>query len=323
MNMQFMPQNQFNPYSDNPQFVKKIFTAKKLSIITGAIAVMLISIIFEIFYTASLFDNGNFLHSQQDLLLYNAFISFMIIVLIGITLILALCFLGFVIMTANSLDKTSFLFPKSAVIFEIIFFFAAMIISSITLLFFFSNVILPIFIPSQNSITVVHGTIYYITIFFETAAMVLLILWSIFGAVFFQSILKTINCKGIYSSGSKGFSASSYIMAIISFFAALFVMIAFFIIEPQEEITIITDIQTLNLSAAVFLAIFFAAAGTALLVWGRISKKFNTACSQALHSITYNGANYYVSNQSSAAAYYQSNYNSPTDDNSNPPTSVK
>lgn len=343
---QYPPAAANNPYADNPKLLKQVFTRPSAIGVIVSLGVILTIMLYQfisfISHYASVNDTlksfGSSSTVQAQIAALQMVFNIMIAVYVIIIVVYLLPFIGFIIMYSKSRNLSDSSSPKAGITLNQVFAIISLIVASLLTLF----VVFCLFIFSAANQQLQSSSRYYsssssasfgmatFVMFLMLAFCVVMIIWAASAIRACSAMKRTLDGQGLFINGINSFRVCTIISVIILCLSFIFSIMGMFNLTAltntlsggssnritqslNSSFSLDTIISIISSIAVIMLNIF-------LFVFASAYKK---AINASRYSISYSGTNIYTANTSNATAYYQSTYQSPQDNMSNPPYNVQ
>ncbi|MGN1458024.1 MAG: hypothetical protein ACI4XP_08735, partial [Acutalibacteraceae bacterium] len=341
---QYPPAAATNPYADNPKLIKQVFTRPSAIGVIVSLGVILTILLYNFIdlisksasINSALGSLGAYSSAQASIAAVKTAFGITIAIYIVVIAVYLLPFIGFIIMYSKSRNSSDSSSPRAGITLNQVFAIIATIMTSLlTLLLVICFLIfLAAYAQVQSSSSYYSSYYYssgnvgmvYFVMFLLLAYCVIMILWSASAIRACSSMKKTLNGQGLFAGGITPFRVCTIISVIVLGLSLIFSIIGMFntaaitnsssnpIVQSiSSSISVNTVISFISSIAVIMLHIFLFAFASA----------YKKAINASHYSIAYNGTNIYTADASNATAYYQSTYQGPQDNMSNPPYNVQ
>lgn len=343
---QYPPAAVNNPYADNPKLLKQVFTRPSAIGVIVSLGVILTVMLYQfINFISSYASVNNMINSfgsssaaQAQIAALQMTFGITIAIYVIIIAVYLLPFIGFIIMYSKSKNLSDSSSPRAGITLNQVFAIISLTMISLLTLF----VVFCLFIFSAANQQLQSSSSYYSSfasagvgmgifiMFLMLAFCVVMIIWSASAIRACSSMKRTLDGQGLFTNGIAPFRVCTIISVIILVLSFIFSIMGMFntatppnvmtggssdqiIQSVTSSFSLNTVISIISSIAVIMLNIFLFAFASA----------YNKAVNASHYSIAYNGTNIYTANASNATAYYQSTYQSPQDNMSNPPYNVQ
>ncbi len=310
MNNPFMFTPNFNPFSDNPAFLKKIFSTRLLMISIILVGAILLSFVYG---TAAIFDYSSsfsVLMSQQEQLSYNIVAVFDGIFQIFCILFTFIAFIGMVALYINSVsppEKSPGIRPSAFLCFRL-FLMPAIVIN----IFGCIGAFLYSFMTDSSGTDVSFDLLYFVLC---SLPAITGSFWTISAFSFCSSMHKTAKCTQLSAKGGNVFSVACMIHA----FSMLTVMIIYLVTgfsngmfrSNDYSVSVKGNIIKSSVTAVIMFFVFFISFIALMVCLSLIAKRFTNTVNNAARSLYMYGTNMYMNSDGMQAAYYNQPYMPP------------
>ena len=320
MNYPFTFNQMFNPYSDNPKFLKKVFNTRLIPVMIALLSVIIISLIFG---DACIFGNSSssgIILSPDDELTAGITSAYEGLVMTLTAAAVFLPFIGLVSLLINSGKNSSpdiVITPAPFNLFRVFFILAFLhSLSQLAGSSFYS--VFAALLSDSNS----DGT-EIISLLQTILPPVAYAFWTFSGFLFCNSIIKTVKCSDINHSSGRFFIIASFANALITITCLIF-YIAFgfstgMFKNTDGSISIRKQIIDNVPSAPVMFIIYYLFCAALFILCIMLAKRYIASIENAKVSIKMHGTNMYMNSDGNAAGFYSSTYTSPESISSAPP----
>lgn len=308
-----------NPYDDNQKFLKQILSKPfMLGIIISLGLILAVNVyqLINIFLSPISLNSSELMENYPEL--YNSIEGFLkslstpqaIYQCINIVVYL-IPFIGFVLLYIRSKNTDDLSSIKPGVTILKVFSVVSLILMILSMIFIIIIMVMLFSIyqsPTEIEPATIAMVVVIISLFVCIPAFVLELFWTISVFRLCSSAQKSIDGEPLTSKGATPVGVFSIISACIlglSVISSLPSLIVSF--NVSSLITFISSAAMTSLN--IFIAILVFA--------------YRKAVNDANYSIAYSGANRYTSNTSNYTTYYQSQYQNPYTDTSNPPQNTQ
>ncbi|MGN0471175.1 MAG: zinc-ribbon domain-containing protein [Acutalibacteraceae bacterium] len=343
---QYPPAAANNPYADNPKLIKQVFTRPSAIGVIVSLGVILTVMLYQFISLISSYSSvnsalnsfGSSAAAQASKAALQMTFGITTAIYVIIVAVYLLPFIGFIIMYSKSKNLSDSSSPRAGITLNQVFAIISLtMISLLTLI-----VVFCLFIFAAANQQLQSSSRYYSSyasvgvgigifiMFLMLAFCVVMIIWSASAIRACSSMKKTLDGQGLFTNGIAPFRVCTIISVIILGLSFIFSIMGMFnaanlantlsggssnaITQSiNSSFSLNTVISFISSIAVIMLNIFLFAFASA----------YNKAVNASHYSIAYNGTNIYTADASNATAYYQSTYQGPQNNMSNPPYNVQ
>lgn len=337
---QYPPAAANNPYADNPKLLKQVFTRPSAIGVIVSLGVILTVMLYQfISFISSYASINNSLNSfgsyaSSQVAAVRMTFGMVIAIYVIVIAVYLLPFIGFIIMYSKSKNLSDSSSPRAGITLNQVFATISLTMTSLLTLF----VVFGLFIFISANMELQSSSRYYssssannfgtglFVMFLLLAFCVVMIIWSSNAIRSCSAMKRTLDGQGLFINGITPFCVCTIISVIILGLLLVLNIIGVFgtaviansssdqiIRSLSSSFSLNTIISFISSIAVIMLNIFLFAFASA----------YKKAVNASHYSIAYNGTNIYTANTSNATAYYQSTYQGPQDNMSNPPYNVQ
>lgn len=320
MDQQFMfTQQNFNPYSDNRQFLKKVLTPSVLIPVVIFLGLMLAAVVYLAAFSFSA-DPPGLISSkgEQQLAQAETMARSVFFVVMGVVLLLP--FIGTIIFVSSSKHaQLYYFFPRASLILYAIFLSICIAYASFKGL---TAVLSVLSLLTSDSTTdypggaLILSLIYTLTIL---APAVITLIWCISGLAAIRAMKSAFDYEALKNRGLYLFNRSGIALGVINIlllFTYAINRLCGGLIYPDSSILFmvryLASTKEKSTVAAVMTAVFLLAGSLSLFAVSHLVERYRRAVDSANKAIAMYGVNMYTNSDSTAAQYFQSVYTSPT-----------
>lgn len=313
MNNDFVFTPNLNPYADNAKFIKKTMKLQHCVFIALGIAAMLVCLVYAVIFIFNMTGGRTALETPEDEVVRTLTLSLLGTRMFYFIIIFLLPGIGTVNFIEHLRDKESPYLPNSFTNMGSFFFVSFLVYYAAMFFLSFAQLGMTLLYGDYETTEELIGD--FAKIFLtDTAAAVVLIVWSISGILFCSSVRNTLKGIMLSDKGSTFFILMSVITAILNGITALVYNISGFevgIFYLFDGNTFLSDAAKRNPTEIVMFNLFFIASVMAVIGIIGFATDYRRAVRSAQRSFASFGTNLYMNGDSASAAYYQNYYSSP------------
>lgn len=308
MNQPFYFSPTFNPYQDNPRYVRKALSSRLLLLCCLGICLMLITMIFGAACFFNLHSITPTIETQTEEFSNMILGSSEGITQIFYSIVLFLPFLGFIILLFSRHSEAFGTVP-----FTLYRVFLALV-SFLYITSLFDSAITPFMDQMMFNDTVSEQLLY--SLLLNGIPALLGLVWAVFGFLFCGSVSTTIKCKALNNQFSKLYMISSFLYVISLVGTTVVYCLRDFsggMFPTKSTASSVKSIIIHSMPIApVMFCLFYTSAAVVLVATALLAKQYMFAIEDAKKSFRLTGSNLYMNSDSHAADYYQQTYTAPS-----------
>ncbi len=322
MNYPFSFNQMFNPYSDNPKYLKKVFNTRLILAMTILLGVIIISLIFGDACIFGSTSSSGIILSPDEELSSGVTTAYEGLVLTFSVIVFFLPFIGLVSLLVNSgknsspdIKITSAPFNLFRAFFIIVLLHSLSQLASSSLYSAFAAIFSTEASDDSRIVSFLLNTIPPLT-----SAV-----WAFSGLLFCNSIIKTVRCSDLSNSAGRFFIIASFANALITLTSMILYISGGFstgmFVDDDSSLSVKKQIMESIPSAPFMFIVYFSCCSAFLIICLLLAKRYIAGIENARASINLHGTNMYMNSDGNAAQFYSQTYTSPESNDSAPPQS--